>query len=421
MKYVDEFKNPKAAHSIEKKIKELAALVPAGKTVNIMEVCGSHTMAIARYAIRNILPANINLVSGPGCPVCVTDSGYIDASIALAQRENTIVATFGDMINVPGGRREERNREEGNREIGEGEQIFKSPYPSDSDGSEWKNHPTRATAMISNGKITKSLNSSPNTLAKMRAEGANIEVCYSPTKTIDLAKNNQDKEIVFLGIGFETTMVPVVAIVDIAIRENIDNLSILTAFKLVPPALEALASDPELNIDAFLCPAHVSAIIGANAYETFVEKHHIPCVIASFEPVDIMYGLQKIMEQIVDKKAFVDNQYKRVVKTEGNFVAQKLLDKYLTPADVPWRGIGVIPGSGLALKEEFGKYDAEKRFNLKIKQGEPDKRCKCGDVLKGKIKPIDCAMFAKACTPMNPIGPCMVSSEGSCAAYYKYR
>lgn len=384
MKYVDDFKNPEAAHAIEKQLKALAARIHDGKTVNIMEVCGSHTMAIARYAIRNILPENINLVSGPGCPVCVTDYGYIDASIALAQRPNTIVATFGDMVNVPGGSRPQKEQE-----------ALQSP----------------------DHKIYKST----NTLAKMRGEGANVEVCYSPTQAIELAKENPDKEIVFLGIGFETTMVPVVAIIDIAIKENIENLSLLTAFKLVPPALEALVSDPELNIDAFLCPAHVSAIIGADAYKPFVAKHHIPCVIASFEPVDIMYGLQKIMEQIVEEKAFVDNQYKRVVKSTGNHIAQKLLEKYLAPADVPWRGIGVIPGSGLALKDEFCKYDAEKRFDLKVEAGQPDTRCKCGDVLKGKIKPSDCAMFGKACTPMNPIGPCMVSSEGSCAAYFKYR
>lgn len=388
MKYVDDFKNPEAAQAIEKQIKELAAQVPDGKTVNIMEVCGSHTMAIARYAIRDTLPENINLVSGPGCPVCVTDYGYIDTAIALAQRPNTIVATFGDMVNVPGGSTQKS-------EVGGQRSDDKSP----------------------NQEITKS----PNTLAKMRASGANVEVCYSPTRAVELAKENPDQEIVFLGIGFETTMVPVIAIVDIAIKENIENLSVLTAFKLVPPALEALVSDPELNIDAFLCPAHVSAIIGANAYEPFVAKHAIPCVIASFEPVDIMYGLEKIMEQIVAEKAFVDNQYKRVVKDEGNPIAQKLLEKYLEPADVPWRGIGVIPGSGLALKDEFAKYDAAKRFDLKIEPGQPDKRCKCGDVLKGKIKPMDCAMFGKACTPMNPIGPCMVSSEGSCAAYYKYR
>ena len=396
MKYIDDFKNPGAAHAIEKKIKELAELVPACKTVNIMEVCGSHTMAIARYAIRDILPENINLVSGPGCPVCVTDAGYIDTAIALAKRPNTIVATFGDMVNVPGGRSEDSDRrtEDGKNE---------------------------GTSNIESKSPDHQIPKSPDTLAKMRAEGANVEVCYSPTKAVELARENPEKEVVFLGIGFETTMVPVVAIVDIAIRENIENLSVLTAFKLVPPALEALVSDPELNIDAFLCPAHVSAIIGADAYEPFVAKHHIPCVIASFEPVDIMYGLQKIMEQIVEEKAFVDNQYKRVVKNTGNPLAQKLLDKYLTPADVPWRGIGVIPGSGLALKDEFRKYDAEKRFGLKIGAGHPDKRCKCGDVLKGKIKPMDCAMFAKACTPMHPIGPCMVSSEGSCAAYYKYR
>lgn len=403
MKYVDDFKNPAAAHTIEKKIKALATQLPDGKTVNIMEVCGSHTMAIARYAIREILPDNINLVSGPGCPVCVTDSGYIDAAISLALRPDTLVATFGDMVNVPGGNQ--------SSEVG----------GQKSEEKDWRTsnieHPTSNIESKSQNQISKS----PNTLAKMRAEGANVEVCYSPTKAIELAKENPDKEVVFLGIGFETTIVPVVAIIDIAIKENIKNLSVLTAFKLVPPALEALVSDPELNIDAFLCPAHVSAIIGSKAYESFVAKHHIPCVIASFEPVDIMYGLQKIMEQIVEDKAFVDNQYKRVVKDSGNPIAQKILEKYLEPADVPWRGIGVIPGSGMGLKKEFQAYDAAKRFNLIIEPGQPDKRCLCGDVLKGKIKPMNCPMFAKACTPLNPIGPCMVSSEGSCAAYYKYR
>ena len=258
-------------------------------------------------------------------------------------------------------------------------------------------------------------------MAKIRAEGARVEVCYSPMKAIELAKENPDKDVIFLAIGFETTAAPVVSLVDFAIKQNVENISLLSAFKLVPPALEALVSDPELNVDAFLCPAHVSAVIGAQAYEPFVEKHKIPCVIASFEPVDIIYGIQKILEQIVNNAAFVDNQYKRVVKHDGNPAAQKILDTYLEVADVAWRGIGVIPASGMKLRPEFSKYDAEERFGIKIKIGTPDKRCQCGDVLKGKIKPDQCAMFAKACTPLNPIGPCMVSSEGACAAWYKYR
>lgn len=362
MKYVDDFKNPDAATQISSRIRELAAATKQD-TINIMEVCGSHTMAIARYAIRDVLPEKINLTSGPGCPVCVTDSGYIDTAITLAQREDTIVTTFGDMINVPG---------------------------------------------------------TSSTLAKARAEGASVEVCYSPLKAVELAKENPDQEVVFLAIGFETTIAPVVSIVDIAVRESIGNLSILTAFKLVPPALETLAADPELKIDAFLCPAHVSAVIGAKSYEPFVNKHRIPCVIASFEPVDILLGIQKILEQIVAQKAFVDNQYQRVVKYEGNTLAQKLLSKYLTNADVAWRGIGVIPGSGLRLRDEFSQYDTERRLGIPILTGKPDKNCRCGDVLKGKIKPVECPVFAKACNPFHPVGPCMVSAEGTCSAFYKY-
>ncbi len=370
MKYIDEFKNPNAAKAILAKIAKLAETLPAGKSINIMEVCGSHTMAIARFAIKELLPSNIDLISGPGCPVCVTDSGYIDAAMKLALRDDVIIATFGDMVNVPG--------------------AIEQHHDS-------------------------------LTLAKIRGEGAHVEVCYSPMRAVELAESNPEHEVVFLAIGFETTAAPVVSLVDIAIKKEIGNLSLLTAFKLVPPALEALANDPELNIDAFLSPAHVSAIIGADAYKTFVHKHHTPCVIASFEPVDIIYGIEKIIEQIINKEAFVDNQYKRVVKQKGNIIALKILEKYLETADVAWRGIGVIPQSGMKLRKKYSKYDAEQRFGLQIKPGIPDKRCRCGDVLKGKIKPDKCAMFAEKCTPLNPVGPCMVSSEGACAAWYKYR
>jgi len=363
MKYIDDFRNPKAAAYITKEIAGLAQrLAEAGKTANIMEVCGSHTMAIGRYAIREVLPSNVNLISGPGCPVCVTDSGYIDAAVKLAEK-GVIIATFGDMINVPG---------------------------------------------------------SETTLAKCRSNGASIEVLYSPLGTIDLAKKYPDKEIVFLAIGFETTTAPLMGLLNILEKQNIKNISLLTSFKLIPPALDALTSDPELNVDAFLCPAHVSAVIGANAYEPFVEKYHIPCVIASFEPVDILLGLMAIMRQLVDKTAFVENLYKRIVTSEGNIKAQQVINKYLEVYDPAWRGIGCIPKSGLKIREEYSKFDAAVRFGVEVVNGKPNLACLCGDVLKGKMLPSGCPLFAKKCNPLNPIGPCMVSAEGSCAAFYKY-
>lgn len=360
MKYIESFRNRAAAIKISEQIEAAAKKLPDG--IRIMEVCGSHTMSIAKYAIRDTLPSNIKLISGPGCPVCVTGAEYIDQAVELA-KDGKIIATFGDMINVPG---------------------------------------------------------SETTLAKCRSEGAKIEVCYSPSMALEIARKNPDKEVVFLGIGFETTAPTVISIVDSAIKESIGNLSALTAFKLVPPALEALVSDPELKVDAFLCPAHVSAIIGALAYEPLVKKHKIPCVIAGFEPLDILFGLLGILEQRISGKAFVDNQYSRVVKKEGNKKAQELINKFLKISDAGWRGIGKIPKSGMKLKTQYSSYDAVKRFGIKTKPAKPVKGCKCGDVLKGKILPPECPLFGDACTPMNPIGPCMVSSEGSCAAYYKY-
>ena len=261
---------------------------------------------------------------------------------------------------------------------------------------------------------------SQTSLSKCRSEGVDIQVCYSPLTALDLAENNQEKEVVFLAIGFETTIAPLIALIEAAKQKNIKNISLLTAFKLVPPALEALTSDPELKIDSFLCPAHVSAIIGEAPYKKFVEKYQIPCVIASFEPLDILYGIEGILEQAVAGNAVVENRYKRVVKPKGNLIAQQLIEKYLEPYDAPWRGIGVIPQSGLKLKNEYYEFDAAGKFNLKIVNGKHNPSCKCGDVLKGKIKPSECPLFKKVCNPLNPVGPCMVSSEGSCAAFYKY-
>jgi len=367
MKYVDEFKNPLAAKSVAGEIARLAE--DLGRPVKIMEVCGSHTMAIARYALRDLLPESVDLTSGPGCPVCVTDAGYIDASLELASREDVVVATFGDMMRVPG-----------------------SP---DAEGRR-------------------------RSLSSARADGAEVKVCYSPAMALEEACKRPDRQVVFLAIGFETTAAPIAATLDEAVERGVRNFSLLTAFKLVPPALEALAADPETAIDAFLCPAHVSAIIGSNAYKPFVEKHRAPCVVAGFEPLDILFGVQKILEQLVSGEAFVDNQYSRVVRPEGNPIAWGLVERYFEVVDAAWRGIGVIPGSGMGPRADFADFDAEKKLGARVEPGKPDPRCRCGEVLKGKMKPDECPMFAKACVPSNPVGPCMVSSEGACAAFYKY-
>ena len=364
MKYLEGFRNPGAARTIRRHIDDTAAAYAktSARPVHIMEVCGTHTMAIARHGIRDILPPNVDLISGPGCPVCVTDMGYIDTAIALA-RQGVTVVTFGDMLHVPG---------------------------------------------------------SESVLSECRAAGGRVEVCYSPTSALELARRHPEQEIVFLAIGFETTICPVISLVDHAIRDGITNLSLLTAFKLVPPALQALLADPDIRIDAFLCPAHVSAIIGSRAYEPFAHDYNIPCVVAGFEPLDILLGIEGILRQRLAGEARVDNQYDRVVKPDGNPLAQALIDRYLEPVDAPWRGIGTIPASGLGLRSAFTGYDAARRFDLTVGEGRTRKGCRCGDVIKGKIKPSDCPLFASVCTPDNAIGPCMVSTEGTCAAHFKY-
>lgn len=363
MKYIDGFRDAKASAALLKEISALAGrLEGAGRAVRIMEVCGTHTMSIARNGIREALPKSITLVSGPGCPVCVTDAGYIDAAIGLA-RSGATIASFGDMLNVPG---------------------------------------------------------SESSLAKCRAGGARVEVCQSPLTALELASKSPDAQTVFLALGFETTIPASLGLLRTAMERGLGNLSLLTAFKLVPPALDALASDPELKIDAFLCPAHVSAIIGSDAYKPFVERSRIPCVVAGFEPLDILSGILSILRQIAEGRAEVENEYSRVVKPDGNSKAKNSIERHLEVCDATWRGIGLIPSSGMKLRKEFGRFDAGCRFGIQILPGKPVKACKCGEVLKGRMPPKDCPLFAKACTPLNPVGPCMVSSEGSCAAAYKY-
>ena len=358
MKYVDEFRNEEYSKSLVKLIQNIT-----DKKINIMEVCGTHTMAIFRYGIRDILPENINLISGPGCPVCVTPQSYIDTALELTLNNEVIIATFGDMIRVP-------------------------------------------------GKKT--------SLMKRKAEGADIKIVYSPMDALTLAQNNPLKKVVFLSVGFETTT-PMAAITAMEARgKGVKNLFFLTAHKIVPPAMRALVDDEELNISGFLLPGHVSAVIGRKPYEFLSSEYSIPGVITGFEPLDILKGLNTLINMIIDRDYNIINEYKRIVRNDGNPEAIEYLEKVFEISDSAWRGIGNIPNSGYTFNREYEEFDAIKHFHIDYKEYDGSPGCRCGDILKGKITPLQCPLFKKACTPENPVGSCMVSSEGTCAAYYRY-
>jgi hydrogenase expression/formation protein HypD len=331
--------------------------------VTIMEICGSHTYAIGHFGIRKLLPANINLISGPGCPVCVTSSRDVDIALYLSGLDNVVFATFGDMLRVPGS------------------------------GSE--------------------------SLQKKRASGANVQVVSSADECIALALANPQKEIVMMGIGFETTAPTIAATIEHCRKKSIKNFSVFSVHKIVPPALVALIADPLLNIDGFLCPGHVSTMIGSDAYKMIVEADRA-AAITGFEPVDIMEGIWMILSQIERGKKEVAIQYSRGVRPEGNIRAMNVLRSMFNTATVEWRGLGPIPDSGLVFNDAYAAFDALKKFKIPDIQSLEIKGCGCGDILRGIKTPQDCPLFKKQCTPMNPIGPCMVSSEGTCSTHYKY-
>ncbi|MCD4670688.1 MAG: hydrogenase formation protein HypD [Actinomycetia bacterium] len=332
-------------------------------TINIMEVCGTHTMAISRSGLRQLLPDELNLISGPGCPVCVTSNRDIDHIIGIIRDYPVTLFTFGDMIRVPG---------------------------------------------------------TDSSLQLEKSRGKDVRICYSPMDAFDYAKNNPDREVVFIAIGFETTAPLTAVLIKRAYDEDLKNFHIFNTHKLVPPALELLLLDKEINIDAFLCPGHVSAIIGSIPYQFIADKYNIPCVISGFEPIDILESLDMILNQYSKGRASVQIQYDRVVKPEGNPTAAALIEEVFEPADSFWRGIGNLPLTGLKLRDRYMRFNAAALFPAKTIDSKEPPGCKCGDVLKGILKPFECKLFARACTPENPVGPCMVSSEGSCAAYYKY-
>jgi hydrogenase expression/formation protein HypD len=329
-----------------------------------MEVCGSHTNASGRYGIKKLLPDNIRLVSGPGCPVCVTSVRDIDIALHLASMEGVIFATFGDMLRVPG---------------------------------------TRG-----------------NSLQQKRADGADVRIVASAIDCIPLADENPDCEIIFMGIGFETTSPTVASVIETVHQRSIPNFSILSVHKLVPPAIRILLDDPQLNINGFLCPGHVSIVIGASAYDEIAQKNRA-AVITGFAPVDILEGLYMILGQLQQNETKVEIQYRRAVKPQGNIRARQVLGRVFQTVDAEWRGLGTIPVSGLALRPEYYQFDALRKFTLPDIHSQDVPGCRCGSILKGIISPKECALFRKTCTPRTPVGPCMVSGEGTCAAYYKYR
>jgi hydrogenase expression/formation protein HypD len=361
MNLLDPFRDPDLINGLRN---EISRVNDESRTYTFMEVCGTHTMAIARYGIHSIIPENIRLVSGPGCPVCVTPVEFVDTAIELAKQKDVIITTFGDMLRVPG---------------------------------------------------------SETTLYYMRAEGMDIRIVYSPTDAVGLARENGSKTVVFLAVGFETTTPTIAGAIKIAERENISNFAILNGNKIMPPAMTGLAASGDLKLDGFICPPHVSAITGTKIYDFLAEDYSKGCVVAGFEPTDLLQAILMLIRQINEDKIRVENQYSRVVTVDGNQKARDLVDFYFTPVDSRWRGLGIIPLSGLTLKDEYIEFNALTRFEVDVADAEEDPYCICGDVLTGRKLPTECRLFGKGCTPDSPKGACMVSAEGSCAAYYKYR
>ncbi len=358
IKHADEYRDPGIARNIVAQINNLSK-----KNIRLMEVCGTHTMSIFRNGIRKLIPETISLLSGPGCPVCVTAQNEIDAFIEISGKPDTIITTFGDLMRVPG---------------------------------------------------------TGSSLQKERAGGKDIRIVYSTFDAIEIARKNPFKRVVFLGVGFETTAPTVAASVISARNMKIDNYFVYSAHKTVPLALFALMKTEGIKIDGFLLPGHVSAIIGTGAYLQFFNQFKMPCVVAGFEPSDILQAILMLVEQIENKAPGLENAYKRAVSFEGNEKAVSIMNDVFEPADVAWRGIGVIPGSGLKIRAEFSDFDAGKKFEIISKDSKEPKGCACGEILTGLKTPVECPLYKKICTPVDPVGPCMVSSEGTCAAYYKY-
>ena len=358
MKFIDEFRRSDLAKGLVSRIAQRS------KTdVRFMEFCGGHTVSIFRYGIRQLLPPNIEMVSGPGCPVCVTANSDIDKCIAFAQLPGVIVATFGDMLKVPGSR---------------------------------------------------------FSLQQAKAEGADVRMVYSAIDALNMARQEPDRPLIFLGIGFETTAPTIAASILQAQEQKIKNYYVFSMHKITPPVVKAVLDSGEVKLSGIVCPGHVSVITGSQAWEFIAKDYGIPCVVSGFEPLDILQCVSMLVDQVECGCSKVEIAYSRGVCHEGNVEAQKLMHRLFQPYPADWRGIGVVMGSGLKLREEYARFDAERVFHIDPGESYEPEGCICGEVLRGVKTPHDCALFNGVCTPQSPVGPCMVSSEGTCAAYYLY-
>lgn len=357
MKYIDEFRDKDLVKKLTEAIRRKSR-----KPVRFMEVCGGHTHAIRKYGIQHLLPDTIELLSGPGCPVCVTNRTSIDRAIEISKMPDVILTTYGDLIRVPG---------------------------------------------------------SESTLNHEKAGGADIRIVYSTMEALEIATNNPGKHVVFIGIGFETTTPSSAVAIKEASGRGINNFSLLSMHKLMPPAMEALI-EQGVRIDGYIGPGHVTSVAGADMYKTLTKNHEVSVVISGFEPVDLLQSVYMLVCMTEENRSGIEIQYKRAVTNEGNLKARQIVNEVFEPCDDDWRGLGTIRSSGLAIREKYGKYDSLKKFNPLVKSVPEPAGCLCGEVLRGIKKPVDCKLFRKVCTPSNPVGSCMVSGEGACQAYYNF-
>lgn len=349
--------------AMRERVEEIKEACSGLEATSFMEVCGTHTVAFFRSGVKSVLPQNLRLVSGPGCPVCVTSQGYIDAALDAAQRSDVTICTYGDMLRVPG---------------------------------------------------------SSGNLERHRARGANIVVCYSILDALRYAERHPDAEIIFLAVGFETTAPATAMAILEAKARGLRNFAVLNGHKRVMPALKALLSGGDVPVDGFLLPGHVSVVIGSDAYRELASEYGKACVVAGFEPAQLLQGILDLILQVREGKPRVENVYGVAVRAEGNQSALDCLDRVFVPADTEWRAMGTIPQSGFELREPYKGFDALVKFGLAIGEDYDPPGCRCGEVIQGKVNPDACPLFGEACTHENPVGPCMVSSEGTCAAWYRY-
>jgi len=361
-KFVEEFERPEDARVLVNRIRELAAAAGRDR-VQFMEVCGTHTVAIFRYGIRDVIPPSIRLLSGPGCPVCVTPNRAIDEFIAVSRKPGVVAAVFGDMMRVPG---------------------------------------------------------TESSLELEQARGADVRIVYSSLDALALARDNPGKDVVFFAVGFETTAPTIAATLASAAESGVGNFYVLPANKLIPPAMAAVLDTEGLALDGLICPGHVSAIIGSRVYEFIPEKYRIGAVVTGFQSTDILQCIYMLLRQLVDGVPRVETQYSRLVAPEGNVAALEVMNRVFEPCDSEWRGLGVIPSSGLKLRPRFAEFDVLRKFELALPESREPEGCMCGEVLRGKKEPLDCPLFGRVCTPVSPVGACMVTTEGTCQAHYRY-